>query len=49
MVLIILLIEYIKTSFNIIIEYFTYLKNDKLYYLNLKPVDKKFFKLIAIE
>ena len=49
MVLVILLTEYAKISFNIVIKYLTYLKNYKPYYLNLRPVAKKFFKLIAVE
>ena len=49
MVLVILLTEYAKTSFNIIVEYLTRLKNYKLYCLNLRPVAKKFLKLIAAE
>ena len=41
--------ECAKISFNIIVEYLTCLKNYKLYYLNLRPTAKKFFKLTAVE
>ncbi|XTI84443.1 hypothetical protein V2W45_1225486, partial [Cenococcum geophilum] len=48
-VLVIPLTEYTKISFNIIIEYLTRLKNYKPYCLNLRPIAKKFLKLIAVE
>ncbi|XTI84712.1 hypothetical protein V2W45_1232945, partial [Cenococcum geophilum] len=48
-VLVIPLTEYTKTSFNIVMEYLTCLKNYEPYCLNLRPIAKKFFKLIAVE
>ncbi|XTI82730.1 hypothetical protein V2W45_1224298, partial [Cenococcum geophilum] len=49
MVLVIPLTECAKISFNIVVEYLTHFKNYELYRLNLRPIDKKFLKLIAAE
>ena len=48
-VLVILPTKYAKTSFDIVVEYLTCLKNYKPYCLNLRPVAKKFLKSTATE
>jgi len=39
--------EYFKSSFDNILNYFTSLENYQLYCLNLSPVVKRYFELIA--